>query len=63
MTIFRFPGRYLGDVVCMEQPDRTFFLHERKDTDHYNQLFDSLALKASPPDTTRRVLRKIREGI
>jgi uncharacterized protein DUF5753 len=63
MTIFRFPGRYLGDVVCMEQHDRTFFLHERKDTEHYSRLFDSLALKASPPDTTRRVLRKVREGI
>jgi hypothetical protein len=63
MTIFRLPGRYLGDVVCMEQPDRTCFLHERKDTEHYNQLFDSLAVKAPPPDTTRRVLREIREGI
>jgi hypothetical protein len=63
MTIFRFPGRYLGDVVCKEQPDRASFLHERKDTDHYNQLFESLAVKAAPPDITRRVLRKIRDGI
>jgi hypothetical protein len=63
MTIFRFPGRYLGDVVCMEQSDRALFLHERKDTEHYNQLFDNLAVNAAPPDITGRVLRKIRDGI
>jgi hypothetical protein len=63
MTIFRFPGRYLGDVVCLERPDRAFFVHERKDTDHYSQLFDSLAIKASPPDSTRRMLRHIRDEL
>jgi hypothetical protein len=50
MTIFRFPERHLGDVVCLEQLDRAFFLHERKDTEHYNQLFSSLTVKALPPD-------------
>jgi len=63
MTIFRFPERYLGDVVCLEQLDRAFFLHERKDTEHYNQLFSSLTVKALPPDVTRSVLRRIQEEI
>lgn len=63
MTIFRFPERYLGDVVCLEQADRAFFLHERKDTEHYNQLFSSLTVKALPPDSTGSVLRRIRDEI
>jgi hypothetical protein len=63
MTIFRFPAGYLGDVVCLEQPDSALFLHERKDTEHYNQLFDNLAVKASSPEITRGVLRKIRDEI
>lgn len=63
ITIFRFPERSVGDVVCMEQPDRALFLLERKDIDHYNRLFDNLALKASTPDITRRMLREIRNGM
>jgi hypothetical protein len=63
MTIFRFPDRYLGDVVCLERSDRAFFLHELKDTEHYNQLFSSLTVKALPPDITRSALRRIRDEI
>jgi hypothetical protein len=63
MTIFRLPGRSLGEVVCLEQRDHALFLHERKDTDHYKQLFDSLKGKASPPDNTWRMLREVRDGV
>ena len=63
MTIFRFPEPFLGDVVCLEQPGNPIFLHERENTDHYQQLFDNITLKAAPRDSTRRQLRKIRAEI
>jgi hypothetical protein len=63
MTIFRFSDRHLGDVVCLEQPDHAFFLHEQKDTEYYNQLFSGLCVRALPPDITRNALRRIRDGI
>jgi Domain of unknown function (DUF5753) len=63
MTIFRFPEPYLGDVVCAEQPERALFLHERKDTDHYNQLFGSLTTVASRPETAKKLLRVISSEI
>jgi hypothetical protein len=50
-------------VVCLERSDRAFFLHELKDTEHYNQLFSSLTVKAWPPDITRSALRRIRDEI
>lgn len=63
VTIFRFPEPFLGDVVCLEQPDDMLFLHERKDTDHYSQFFDNMTVRAAPPDITRRMLVKIRDEL
>jgi transposase InsO family protein len=63
MTIFSFPEPFFGDVVCLEQGDDARFLHERKDTEHYSQLFENLTLKAATRDSTRRILARIRDEI
>ena len=63
MTIFSFPEPFFGDVVCLEQGDGARFLHERKDTERYSQLFENLTLKAATRDSTRRILARIRDEI
>ncbi len=59
MTIFRFPESFLGDVVFLDQPGHAPFLFERKDTDHYKQLFVSLSDAASQPSDAKRILTRI----
>lgn len=46
-SVFRFGGRYLGDVVCIERPDNGMFLYKRKDTAHYTHLMDTLVITTS----------------
>jgi len=63
VTIFRFPGRYMGDVVHLEQPGDACFLHERKNTEHYNSLFNSLSIEAADPRAAREFLRRLAREI
>jgi Domain of unknown function (DUF5753) len=59
ITIFRFPGEYLGDVVHLEEPGHPVFLHERKDTELYLRLYNSLAISVGDPQAARDLLWKI----
>ena len=56
VTIFRFPGKYLCDVVHLEQPGHGYFLHERKIAEHYNWHFNSLSIMGISPKATRKFL-------
>ena len=62
MTIFRFPEPFLGDAVCLDKADGALYLHERRDSEHYGQLFDSLTLTAETRDSTRHLLASIRDS-
>jgi Domain of unknown function (DUF5753) len=63
VTVFRFPGIYLGDVVHLERPDHPCFLHERKNTEYYNSLFNGLAITAISPRASRELLRRLSREI
>ena len=62
MTIFRFPEPLLGDVVCLDKASGALYLHERRDSEHYGQLFDRLTLMAETRDSTRHLLAAIRDS-
>jgi hypothetical protein len=47
ITLFRFAESHLGDVVCLEQPSTGQFLYARGSTEHYSQLMDLIATRAS----------------
>jgi len=59
VTILRFAGSDLTDIVYLEQLNSAIYLDRRSDVEDYSSVWERVVVQALTPDDTRATLREM----